>query len=158
LIQKTNIFQKIDAWNTRVFKSSDNSVYEIRFASILSETDPKSGEYLKNKEKDELNDRKFVLSRGDYSPILNILNKYLMEASKYAQNKNEEKMIEEYIKHFLTGDINYHKDGSRYWVKDKGPVVENYIGFIENYRDPSGMRAEFEGMALFLKVISIYFN
>ena len=54
-------------------------------------------------------------------------------------------MIDLYVKHFETGDIEDHKDSQRLWIKDKGPVVECNLGWIEKYHDPTNMRAIFQG-------------
>jgi dipeptidyl-peptidase-3 len=55
-------------------------------------------------------------------------------------------MIGDYIEHFRTGSIGAHKESQRKWVKDKGPVVETNIGWVESYVDPENKRALFEGM------------
>lgn len=56
-------------------------------------------------------------------------------------------MLDKYIEHFQTGDIDAHKDSQRHWVKDISPIVETNIGFIESYLDPKSVRAEWEGFA-----------
>lgn len=75
---------------------------------------------------------------GDFArPLQNSVHS-LTQARQYAANEHQEKMIDGYVKSFETGDMEYYKEGSREWVKDKGPSVESYIGFVETYVDPYG--------------------
>ncbi|KAL8283979.1 hypothetical protein RQP46_005092 [Phenoliferia psychrophenolica] len=85
------------------------------------------------------------LTPGDFDGPLAEVNKSLVLAAEHAGDANRKAMLLDYKTSFENGDIEMHKEGSRKWVKDQGPVVESYIGFIESYVDPHGARAEWEG-------------
>ncbi|GFT41757.1 dipeptidyl peptidase 3 [Nephila pilipes] len=137
--------KNIEVFNSRLFKTIDDtgkSCYEIRLASILNADDEEEREFLIS---ESINSHKFIVTRGDYGELLKLVNGYLLLAKDYAENENEVQMIEKYIESFRTGSLAAHKDGSRFWVKDRAPTIESYLGFIETYKDPAGMRGEFEG-------------
>ncbi|XP_055335270.1 dipeptidyl peptidase 3-like [Paramacrobiotus metropolitanus] len=138
----------IDAYNSRVFKTHPEGGlprYEIRLASATEGGHVEVGQLKANGEPIEYKKNQYVITTGDYAPFMKEMSSCLKDAVKQAANDNEREMLENYIKSFETGSLNAHKDGSRFWIKNKQPVVEGYIGFIETYRDPSGQRGEFEG-------------
>lgn len=140
---------KLEAYNNRCFKTTEKygesneetrDVYEIKLASLeeSNETNITMPEII-------FEGAKFKVTRGDYSKLMTPIIDNFTKAIEYSANENETKMIEKYISHFKSGLLEDHKDAMRYWIKDKGPVIECNIGFIETYRDPAGQRGEFEG-------------
>lgn len=129
--------QQIQCYNTRLFKSvkGDGIVYEIRQAA------KEIGDIKKAVE----GGYTFLVTKGDYSPLMGKIAEHLQQAIPHVENSVQADMLNCYIKSFISGNLEDHIDGSRYWIKDKGPAVETYIGFIETYRDPAGVRGEFEG-------------
>ncbi|CAD8051708.1 unnamed protein product [Paramecium sonneborni] len=93
----------------------------------------------------EVQGKKVQAIYGDFKSFLNGVAINLREAQKYAANETQVKMLEEYIKHFQSGDIEQHKESQKLWIQDKGPIIEINIGFIETYLDPMKVRAEYEG-------------
>ncbi|KAG5898542.1 hypothetical protein JTB14_012441 [Gonioctena quinquepunctata] len=136
-VQKWMKSEKLECYNTRLFKTVENGKvkYEIRLAS-------EDRKVWKTHTEGNVT---YELTSGDYSPIIGKAAKELEAATKHAANDTEANMLKAYVSSFRTGSLDEHKTGSRYWIQDKGPAVETYIGFIETYRDPAGVRGEFEG-------------
>jgi dipeptidyl-peptidase III len=83
---------------------------------------------------------------GDHANELEKICDEFYAASKYAANELQREFIKGYTESFQTGNLEKYRDSQRKWVVDKAPKVENIFGFVEPYRDPHGIRAEFEGL------------
>ncbi|XP_051960515.1 dipeptidyl peptidase 3-like [Xyrauchen texanus] len=158
--QKFLDFKNLSAYNTRLFKTEldGKRCYEVRLASAVKKDCVVEGEAETCCGKYEFEDAMFSVQRGDYAFLMEKVSQNLEKAKAYAANENQKRMLEEYVRSFTFGSVEAHKEGSRYWIKDKGPIVESYIGFIESYRDPFGSRGEFEGfVAVVNKAMSARF-
>ncbi|XP_075044760.1 dipeptidyl peptidase 3 isoform X2 [Mixophyes fleayi] len=163
LIQRFLDSKNLSAYNTRLFKTQEGggrAKYEVRLASVNKEGNVADSSDLSDSfGQFEFEDHEIHITRGDYSPLLLRVRENLEKAKAYASNENQRRMLEEYGRSFQEGSVQAHKEGSKHWVQDKGPIVESYIGFIESYRDPFGSRGEFEGfVAVVNKLVSARFT
>ncbi|KAH0792323.1 Dipeptidyl-peptidase III [Histomonas meleagridis] len=125
--------QKVRVENTKIIRHSDK--YEVSVASI-DESEPITvGQY---------NNLPIVITHGRHSSILKKVVHWLELAKSVAPRENEKEMLTSLISHYTTGDVLQHETYSIQWVHDIDPNVETYQGFIESYRDPSGVRCEYE--------------
>jgi dipeptidyl-peptidase-3 len=134
VLEKNSIFPE----NTRLRKADDGTGFEVLLASI------EGGDTAKFPLP---NGKGFVrLVKGDHSLDLQRLCDELTEASKYAANDLQRQFLGAYIESFQSGSLDTYRESQRVWVRDKAPRVENIFGFVEPYRDPHGIRAEFEAL------------
>lgn len=139
--------------NTRLRKTSTGD-FELLIASALES--PASNERdVDGKEwelEDKLQGKKLTLVFGDHHKEMAQVVECIKQAGLNAENDTQKKMHHEYQKSFATGSLEAFKESQRYWIQDKGPMVESDIGFVETYRDPHGVRGEWEG---FVAMVSL---
>lgn len=82
---------------------------------------------------------------GDHHKELTSICIELSKALPYA-TELQKKTLQSYITSFESGDLDHYRNSQKSWVQDQKPRIENVFGFVEPYRDPSGVRAEFEGL------------
>ncbi|KAK1545213.1 peptidase family M49 [Colletotrichum paranaense] len=136
--------------NNRLRKTKEGT-FEILIASAVTSVPAEGGDIGKETEfqvEDGLLKGKTIkLVYGDYAAEMKAISEYITKAQENSDNENQAKMHEAYAKSFSSGSLLAFKDSQRFWIRDKGPMVESNIGFIETYRDPAGIRGEWEGFA-----------
>jgi dipeptidyl-peptidase-3 len=130
--------------NTRLRQTSSGD-YKLLIASAVTDPATRDLDHDEFTLDGPLKGKKLRVVYGDYQTAMAKIARNLAEAKKYALNNEEEAMQADYVKAFHDGSMQAHKNSQRHWIKDKGPMVESNIGFIETYRDPSGQRGEWEG-------------
>lgn len=131
----------IEPENTRLCKidNGDDAKLQILLASAL----PNVGLNYNDTLQDEPD---VSVIRGDHDQAMAKVCQELEHAIAYASNETQEQVLRQYIESFRTGDMNAYRESQKLWVTDKSPAVENTIGFVEMYRDPAGLRAEWQGI------------
>ena len=125
--------------NTRVRKVVKDGKPVLQLLQASAETGPlKDGH-------DEVADAMLLL-RGDHSEELAKTCSALGKAKEYAGNDKQTQFLTHYIECFRTGSLEAFQESQKAWVTDGSARVENIIGFIEPYRDPAGIRSEWEAM------------
>lgn len=92
------------------------------------------------------NGTKVSFKFGDHSREMLLIVEALQHAKEFAANGTQKEMLDCYVSHFETGSGQAHKEAQKSWVKDISPTIETNIGFIETYREPSGVIGEFESL------------
>ena len=136
--------EKLLPENTRIHKTQSGD-YEVLIASALSK--PPSGDIdVGSQTSWSLEDgHKVTLCFGDHQEEMAKIALHIKKAGQHAANEKQKAMMDAYAKSFGTGSLIAFKESQKLWVKDLGPEVESNIGFIETYRDPAGIRGEWEG-------------
>ncbi|KAI5950660.1 YOL057W [Candida theae] len=126
--------------NTRVVKNGKDNSFTVLVASV----DTTNLYTDLNLQTDS--GAKITFEFGDHASDFAKIVDELENALKYVANDTQKKLISYYIESFKTGSMSAHKKSQIEWVKDLKPEVESNIGFIETYRDPAGVRGEWEGL------------
>ena len=82
---------------------------------------------------------------GIYSPAIEKICEELAKAREVAENDIQRRALGLLIEYYNTGDLRKWDEFNIEWVKDTIGTVDFINGFIEDYNDPLGRKASWEG-------------
>ncbi|PWY93815.1 dipeptidyl peptidase [Aspergillus sclerotioniger CBS 115572] len=133
--------------NTRLRKTESGD-FELLIASGVSSPparDRDLGEAEALELDGKLEGKKLRIVFGDHREEMAKIAHSVKQAGLHAANDNQKRMLDAYAMSFGSGSIEAFKESQRIWVKDQKPALETNLGFVETYRDPHGVRGEWEG-------------
>ena len=86
---------------------------------------------------------------GLYGPAIQVIIGHLEKAQAVAENDLQKKYIGELIEYYRTGDLRMWDTYNITWVGDTESDVDFVNGFVEDYGDPLGRKAAYEGIVNF---------
>ena len=86
---------------------------------------------------------------GLYGPALEVISKHLLAARDFAENNLQKAYIDKLLAYYQTGDLRIWDEYNILWVKDSASKVDFVNGFVEDYSDPLGRKAHYEGIVNF---------
>ncbi len=86
---------------------------------------------------------------GLYGPALEKICAELEKAAAVAENQTQKDYIADLIEYYMTGDLKLWDKYNIKWVNDTLGTVDFVNGFVEDYNDPLGRKATWEGLVNF---------
>lgn len=131
------------------YENVNRKEVENYYASIMKPNDAEPVSYGLNSKlvKDALGKirEEFWKVGGIYGPALKKISDELKKAAAVAENPIQEKALKLLCEYYRTGDLKLWDAFNIEWVKDTVGQVDFINGFIEDYDDPLGRKATWEG-------------
>lgn len=86
---------------------------------------------------------------GTYGEVLEIIVSHLLAAKEVAENDVQKQYIDELVSYYRSGDLRMWDKYNITWVGDTQSDVDFVNGFVEDYDDPLGRKASWEGIVNF---------
>ena len=86
---------------------------------------------------------------GLYGPALEKICAELEKAAAVAENQTQKDYIADLVAYYRSGDLKLWDEYNIKWVKDTLGTVDFVNGFVEDYNDPLGRKATWEGLVNF---------
>ena len=98
--------------------------------------------------KGDIIEKKWTIN-GLYGTAIQKIVENLKLARPFAEDEQQQKVIDLLISYYETGDLNTFDQYSIAWVENTAPLVDFVNGFIECYGDPLGLKCSWESIVNF---------